>query len=135
MLRIYILSFSIAAAASTYAETPAPAPPPPLRHRKTPLELAGNRCARDERRVDARPRPLQDPRPRSARARTQPQPTLEEARETWLDPLERQYLTDLLAKHGGNVKKAAEAAGINTVTLYRLLKRRGLHLGRTVKAS
>ncbi|HEX7704197.1 MAG TPA: helix-turn-helix domain-containing protein, partial [Kofleriaceae bacterium] len=59
--------------------------------------------------------------------------TLDEAREKWLDPLERQYLTDLLAKHGGNVEVAAKAAGINKVTLYRLLKRRGLHLGRTVK--
>jgi DNA-binding NtrC family response regulator len=62
-------------------------------------------------------------------------PTLADARETWLEPLERQYLTDLLARHGGNVKVAAKAAGINTVTLYRLLKRRGLHIGRTVRAS
>ena len=59
--------------------------------------------------------------------------TLDQARETWLEPLERQYLTDLLAKHGGNVKVAAKAAGINTVTLYRLLKRRGLHFARTVQ--
>jgi DNA-binding NtrC family response regulator len=58
--------------------------------------------------------------------------TLEEAREKWLAPLERQYLTDLLARHAGNVKAAARSAGINTVTLYRLLKRRGLHLGRTL---
>ena len=41
-------------------------------------------------------------------------------------------LHELLAKHGGNVKNAAKAAGINTVTLYRLLKRRGLYLGRTI---
>jgi DNA-binding NtrC family response regulator len=61
-----------------------------------------------------------------------PQLTLEDAREQWLAPLERQYLTELLAKHDGNVKVAARAAGINAVTLYRLLKRRGLHLGRTV---
>jgi DNA-binding NtrC family response regulator len=69
------------------------------------------------------------------RARTaQPaQLTLDEARERWLEPLEKQYLTELLAKHGGNVKTAARAAGINTVTMYRLLKRRGLHLGRVVQ--
>ena len=28
-----------------------------------------------------------------------------------LETLEKQYLTDLLAKHGGNVKTAARAAG------------------------
>jgi DNA-binding NtrC family response regulator len=79
------------------------------------------------------PKPLQDPVPRNRRAQTQPpSQTLEEARENWLAPLERQYLTDLLARHAGNVKAAAKSAGINTVTLYRLLKRRGLHLGRTL---
>jgi transcriptional regulator of acetoin/glycerol metabolism len=62
-----------------------------------------------------------------------PQPTLDEARESWLAPLERRYLTDLLARHGGNVEIAAKAAGVNKVTLYRLLKRRGLQLARTVK--
>ena len=103
-----------------------------VRELKNTIEHAVILCTGDELRVEDLPRPLQDPRPRSERARTHPQQTLEEAREKWLDPLERQYLTDLLAKHGGNVKKAARAAGINTVTLYRLLKRRGLHLGRTV---
>jgi DNA-binding NtrC family response regulator len=103
-----------------------------VRELKNTIEHAVILCTGDELRVEDLPRPLQDPRPRGERARTQPQLTLEEARENWLDPLERQYLTDLLAKHGGNVKKAARAAGINTVTLYRLLKRRGLHLGRTV---
>jgi hypothetical protein len=33
------------------------------------------------------------------------------------------------------VKVAAKAAGINTVTLYRLLKRRGLSLARSVRSS
>jgi DNA-binding NtrC family response regulator len=106
-----------------------------VRELKNTIEHAVILCTGDELRVEDLPKPLQDLSPRTkARARTQPQQTLEEAREKWLDPLERQYLTDLLAKHGGNVKKAAEAAGINTVTLYRLLKRRGLHLGRTVKS-
>jgi DNA-binding NtrC family response regulator len=72
--------------------------------------------------------------PQKKRARTDPAlPTLDDARERWLAPLERQYLTELLGRHGGNIKAAAKAAGINTVTLYRLLKRRGLHMGRTVK--
>ncbi len=103
-----------------------------VRELKNTIEHAVILCTGDELRVEDLPRPLLDPRSRGERARTQPQLTLDEAREKWLDPLERQYLTDLLAKHGGNVKKAARAAGINTVTLYRLLKRRGLHMGRTV---
>jgi len=105
-----------------------------VRELKNTIEHAVILCTGDELRVEDLPKPLQDPTPRNKRARTAPpQQTLEEARERWLDPLERQDLTDLLAKHGGNVKNAARAAGINTVTLYRLLKRRGLHLGRTVK--
>jgi len=103
-----------------------------VRELKNTIEHAVILCTGDELRVEDLPRPLlQGSKPR---ART-PQPvqvTLDEARETWLEPLEKQYLTELLAKHGGNVKTAARAAGINTVTLYRLLKRRGLHLGRTV---
>jgi DNA-binding NtrC family response regulator len=105
-----------------------------VRELKNTIEHAVILCTGDELRVEDLPRPLQDLAPRRVRARTEPPlPTLEEARERWLAPLERQYLTDLLARHGGNVKAAAKAAGINTVTLYRLLKRRGLHMGRTVK--
>jgi DNA-binding NtrC family response regulator len=104
-----------------------------VRELKNTIEHAVILCTGDELRVEDLPRPLLDHREsRGGRARATPQLTLEEAREKWLDPLERQYLTDLLAKHGGNVKKAARAAGINTVTLYRLLKRRGLHIGRAV---
>jgi DNA-binding NtrC family response regulator len=106
-----------------------------VRELKNTIEHAVILCTGDELAVEDLPKPLQDRAPKNRRAPTERQITLEEAREKWLDPLERQYLTDLLAKHGGNVKLAAEAAGINTVTMYRLLKRRGLHLGRTVKAS
>ncbi len=105
-----------------------------VRELKNTIEHAVILCTGDELRVEDLPKPLRAPAPRNPRARTQPQLTLDEAREKWLDPLERQYLTELLAKHEGNVKKAATAAGINTVTLYRLLKRRGLHLGRTIKS-
>ncbi len=103
-----------------------------VRELKNTIEHAVILCTSDELSVEDLPRPLLDPRPKNDRTRTNPQLTLEQAREKWLDPLERQYLTELLAKHGGNVKNAAQAAGINTVTLYRLLKRRGLHLGRTI---
>ncbi len=106
-----------------------------VRELKNTIEHAVILCTGDELQVEDLPKPLQDLAPRNRRAQTAPpQLTLEEAREKWLAPLEKQYLTDLLAKHGGNVKAAARSAGINTVTLYRLLKRRGLHLGRTISS-
>ncbi len=62
-----------------------------------------------------------------------PEPrTLEELREAWLAPLERKYLAELLEACDGNVRKAAERAGINAVTFYRLLKKRGLKVQRRV---
>ena len=106
-----------------------------VRELRNTIEHAVILCSGDELRIEDLPKPLLQPNRKHPRASTQPpQQTLDEAREKWLDPLERQYLTDLLARHGGNVKKAAHAAGVNTVTLYRLLKRRGLHFGRTVKS-
>jgi len=91
-------------------------------------------CTGDELRPEDLPRPLLVGTTAKARSAKPVQTTLDDAREQWLEPLERQYLTDLLAKHAGNVKTAAKAAGINTVTLYRLLKRRGLSLARAVRA-
>ncbi|MBX3155646.1 MAG: sigma-54-dependent Fis family transcriptional regulator [Deltaproteobacteria bacterium] len=102
-----------------------------VRELKNTIEHALILCTGDELRPEDLPKPFQSassPAPRAAAA----QPTLDEARESWLAPLEKQYLTDLLARHHGNVELAARAAGVNKVTLYRLLKRRGLHLGRTV---
>jgi DNA-binding NtrC family response regulator len=105
-----------------------------LRELKNTIEHAVILASGEELRTEDLPRPLL-----AGKAKTRPakpvQPTLDEAREQWLEPLERQYLTDLLARHGGNVKIAAAAAGINTVTLYRLLKRRGLSLARAVRDS
>jgi two-component system response regulator GlrR len=46
-----------------------------------------------------------------------------EARRRALDAFERAYVSDLLARHGGNVSRAATAAGIDRVYLYKLLKR------------
>ncbi len=66
--------------------------------------------------------------PRKGRAEG---PTLRVLREQWLAPLERRYLVDLLADHRGNVRSAAAAAGIDPVTMYRLLRRRGVKLRKT----
>ena len=112
-----------------------------VRELKNTIEHAVILCTSDELAPEDLPRPLLigtregGARGGPSKPARPPQLPLDEARETWLEPLERQYLTDLLARHGGNVKTAAKAAGVNTVTLYRLLKRRGLQLGRTVRSS
>ncbi len=105
-----------------------------VRELKNTIEHAIILCTGDELRTEDLPRPLQGTSSSSVRVLKPAQLTLDQARESWLDPLERQYLTDLLVRHDGNVKLAAAAAGINTVTLYRLLKRRKLHLGRVVRS-
>ena len=70
-------------------------------------------------------RPETGPEPRLRRS-------LREMREVWMAPAERQYLTDLTNECGGNVREAARKAGVNVVTMYRLLKKRGLKLTREV---
>jgi two-component system response regulator GlrR len=50
----------------------------------------------------------------------------EEARRLALDSFERQYVTVLLDRHGGNVSEAARAAGLNRTYLHRLLRRHGI---------
>ncbi len=62
-------------------------------------------------------------------------PTLKELREQWLAPLEREYLTNLLREHQGNVARAAVEADVNKVTLYRLLKKHGLRLTRGIASN
>jgi DNA-binding NtrC family response regulator len=48
------------------------------------------------------------------------------ARERWLRVFEHAYLTDLLARHDGNVSAAARSAGVDRIHLYRLLWRNQL---------
>jgi DNA-binding NtrC family response regulator len=52
--------------------------------------------------------------------------TLKELRDEWLAPFETRYLRQLLDEHDGHVRRAARQAGVDAVTLYRLLKKRGL---------
>lgn len=66
----------------------------------------------------------------TATAEAAPEPTLAELRERWLAPLETRYLRALLEQYRGNVKLAAKQAGMNPVTLYRLLDKRGMSRGR-----
>lgn len=59
-----------------------------------------------------------------------PEVTTEEpyhaARDRLVADFERHYLTQLLTQSGGNMSRAARAAGIDRTTLYRLLERHGL---------
>jgi DNA-binding NtrC family response regulator len=76
-------------------------------------------------------RPDSSPAPaRGARAVHEPglasEPTLRELREQVLGPVERRYLEQLLQRAGGNVKVAASRAGVDRVTLYKLLKKRAI---------
>jgi transcriptional regulator with GAF, ATPase, and Fis domain len=109
-----------------------------VRELKNTIEHAVILSTDDELKPEDLPRPLLTGTTASGKAAKAGKPsqiTLDQAREQWLEPLERQFLTELLAKHNGNVKVAAKAAGINTVTLYRLLKRRGLTLARSVRSA
>ena len=83
------------------------------------------------RATDAAPDPNADPNAPQPPASPGPErrATLKEQRERWLAPLERRYLKELLEACGGNVRRAAQEAGVNAVTLYRLLKKRGLRGG------
>ncbi|HEU4613454.1 MAG TPA: sigma 54-interacting transcriptional regulator [Kofleriaceae bacterium] len=51
---------------------------------------------------------------------------LREVRDQWVRHVERRYLEELLAAHGGNVSAAARAAGVDRVHLHRLLTKVGL---------
>jgi transcriptional regulator with GAF, ATPase, and Fis domain len=56
--------------------------------------------------------------------------TLAQLRETWLAPAERRYLLELLEQCRGSVREAARRADVNVVTMYRLLKKRGIAVRR-----
>ena len=46
--------------------------------------------------------------------------------ECLVGQFERRYLTQLLAAHGGNLSKAARAAGMDRVYIYKLLHKHGI---------
>jgi transcriptional regulator with GAF, ATPase, and Fis domain len=101
-----------------------------VRELKNSLEHAVIMARGDAVEVEDLPAPMRACRP--VERRTPARKTLAEMRELWVAPHERQYLADLLAEHDGRVRDAAEAAGVNHVTLYRLMKKHGLSLKRTV---
>ena len=48
------------------------------------------------------------------------------AKDRLIAQFEREYLTRLVARAGGNMSKAARLAGIDRTTLYRLMDKHGL---------
>jgi two-component system response regulator AtoC len=91
----------------------APAAPPPL------LEAAA---------IGESPTPGRQPGTRAATPTASPA-TRDSATEGphTLEDLEQQYIADLLREHDGHRRKVAEIMGISERTLYRKLKRYGLH--------
>ncbi len=85
------------------------------------------------------PEPQPEPQPESEptalspspspRALGSPLPSLRAMREACLAPQEKAYLKQLLAQCQGNVRRAATQAGVNHVTLYRLMRKRGVRAG------
>ncbi len=53
--------------------------------------------------------------------------TLAEARKKATEVFERQYLKKLLAKHEGRIRASADAAGITTRQLHKLMSKYGIH--------
>ncbi|NMC72047.1 MAG: sigma 54-dependent Fis family transcriptional regulator, partial [Myxococcales bacterium] len=53
-----------------------------------------------------------------------------EAKRRVVDDFDRRYITALLARHGGNISDVARAAGIDRMSVYKLLARLGIRTGR-----
>jgi len=51
---------------------------------------------------------------------------IREAREAWVEQLEREYVIRLLDRHRRNIPEAASAAGVDRTYLYRLLRKHQL---------
>ena len=50
------------------------------------------------------------------------------AKRKWLESFEKKYFSNLLKESSGNISRAAQKAGIDRKTIYRIMKRHGLDL-------
>ncbi|HTR49725.1 MAG TPA: sigma-54-dependent Fis family transcriptional regulator [Kofleriaceae bacterium] len=105
-----------------------------VRELRNAIEHAVILCTGDELRPEDLPGPFHAARG-APLAAAQPAEgdalaSLGEMRERWLAPLERRYLVEVLAANAGNVRRAAEHAGVDPATFYRLLRRRGVTVRR-----
>ena len=48
------------------------------------------------------------------------------AKQRHIDQFERSYITQLLDRHGGNISAGARAAGVDRMTIYKLVQKFGL---------
>ena len=94
-----------------------------VRELKNALEHAVILAEAETISVEHLPRSLRAPARKEAPRRK----TLSALREEWLAPFETRYLIDLLGSTE-NVRAAAKQAGVDRVTLYRLLKKRGVSI-------
>jgi transcriptional regulator with GAF, ATPase, and Fis domain len=102
-----------------------------VRELKNALEHAVIMAKGEEVTVADLPRSIRESKPTATKKKPK-RATLAEMREIWLAPHERKFLVDLLSEHDGRVREAATAAGINYVTMYRLMKKHGLSIKRAV---
>jgi transcriptional regulator of acetoin/glycerol metabolism len=49
-----------------------------------------------------------------------------QAKSRWVAEFERRYLSDLMKEHEGNVSRAARSAGLDRMTVHKMLNRSGL---------
>lgn len=80
--------------------------------------------------LDALPEAFRTGRPRTPGAKqvnaTADMP-FKDAKEKLIEAFERQYLVDLIERHGGNVSKAARAADMDRKSIARLMRKHGIN--------
>ena len=97
------------------------------RARASQRDHARRRARRSRRRLSvAAVRAAADRRRARARSRSSADRPFHEAKDEIVDRFEREYLTDLVQRAGGNLSQAARIAGLERKFLYKLLERAGL---------
>jgi DNA-binding NtrC family response regulator len=80
--------------------------------------------------LEALPEAFRSGHPRSPGARavqTTADMPFKDAKEKLIEAFERQYLVDLIERHGGNVSKAARAADMDRKSIARLMRKHGIN--------
>jgi DNA-binding NtrC family response regulator len=101
-----------------------------VRELKNALEHAVILARGDTVEVEHLPRSIAERKGAPKKSPEAARKTLAELRDAWLAPFETRYLSELLADSRGSVRRAAVTAGVDAVTMYRLLKKRQVRFGR-----
>ena len=99
-----------------------------MRELKNAIEHAVILASGDELRAEDLPRTIAGGNSAPVPARAGSPPTWREWRERTLAPLERRFLEQLLERTRGNISLAAEQAGVDRVTLYKMLRKHNIVL-------